>query len=226
MRVTTQMLNESARKAGLPVNRTSLLNYINSDKNSNTNSLLQSLSKSSSTSSVADTENRKNYEKLGKEADRLTDAAAGLMKAGDDNLFTQAKESGDTQKICENIENLLKSYNSTLKALKNTSGTLNDFYRQMLSDAPEEAKESLANIGITFDKDGTASVDTEKLKKADLETLEGLFGSKSSFMSKLHFVSTRIADNADANLESAGNTYSSKGRLYSEGSGSKYNFLG
>ena len=31
MRITTQMLNESARKASLPINNTSLLNYIKND---------------------------------------------------------------------------------------------------------------------------------------------------------------------------------------------------
>ena len=36
MRITTQMLNESARKAGLPINNTSLLNYIKNDGTGNT----------------------------------------------------------------------------------------------------------------------------------------------------------------------------------------------
>ena len=48
MRITTQMLNESARKAGLPVNNTSLLNYIN-NKNQG-NSLLDALNKKKETS--------------------------------------------------------------------------------------------------------------------------------------------------------------------------------
>ena len=34
MRITTQMLNETARKAGMPVNNSSLLNYVN-NKNYN-----------------------------------------------------------------------------------------------------------------------------------------------------------------------------------------------
>lgn len=43
MRITNQMLNESAKKAGLPINSTSLLNYINNDSSKNT--LLSALSK-------------------------------------------------------------------------------------------------------------------------------------------------------------------------------------
>ena len=43
MRITTRMLNESVRKAGLPVNNTSLLNYINNKGKGNT--LLDALNK-------------------------------------------------------------------------------------------------------------------------------------------------------------------------------------
>lgn len=43
MRITTQMLNASMRKAGLPVNHVSLLNYVNSSSQSN--SLLSALNK-------------------------------------------------------------------------------------------------------------------------------------------------------------------------------------
>lgn len=225
MRITTQMVNESARKAGLPVNNTSLLNYINSDENNS--SLLQALNKNKNTSTAAvDTVSKKNYETLGKEAEKLTDVTAVFLQENDDNLFMQAKESGDNQKIYDSIESLFENYNSTLKALKNTSGTLNDFYRQMLAETPEEAKDSLESIGITFAKDGTASVDMDKVKEADLETLENLFGSKSDFVSKMNYISTRVSNNAQANVESLSSAYSSNGSLYSGSSSSKYDFWG
>ena len=219
MRITTQMLNESARKTGLPVNGTSLLNYINNDDRNN-NSLLSALNKK--TTSVFDVENKKKYEKLGKEADKLTDSASVLQQERADNLFTQAKESGNNQKIYDSIENFFKNYNSTVKALKNTSDTMNNFYRQMLSDAAKEAEESLSGIGITFHKDGSANVDMDKVKKSDMETLENLFGSKSDFVSKVNFISTRISDNAEANVKSFSSSYSSNGTqsTWMSGSGS------
>lgn len=221
MRITNNMLNESARKAGLPLNSTSILNYINEDtKNS---SLLSALKKNTS---AVDTENKKKYEKLGKEADKLTSSSAALKKNGAENLFKQAKESGDRQKIYDGIANLFEDYNSILKALKNTSGTLNDFYRKMLSEASKEEKESLASIGITFEEDGTADVDMDKLKEADLETLEGMFGSRSDIVSRMNFISARISDNAKANVDSLGNTYNAGGNLNSESTESKYNFWG
>ena len=222
MRITTQMLNESARKAGLPINNTSLLNYIKNDGTGNT--LLDALNKKKETAATA--AQKSDYEKLDKEADQLTQAAEVLLKDGENSLFEQAKTSGDNQKVYDSIEKLFGSYNSTLKELRNTSNTMNDFYRQMLLEAPDEVKESLSGVGITFAKDGTARVDMEKVKTADLETLQGLFGKESDFVQKIEFLSTRISDNAEANVESLGNAYNAGGNLYSAMSSSKYDFLG
>ena len=222
MRITTQMLNESARKAGLPINNTSLLNYIKNDGTGNT--LLDALNKKKETAATA--AQKSDYEKLDKEADQLTQAAEVLLKDGENSLFEQAKTSGDNQKVYDSIEKLFGSYNSTLKELRNTSNTMNDFYRQMLLEAPDEVKESLSGIGITFAKDGTARVDMEKVKAADLETLQGLFGKESDFVQKIEFLSTRISDNAEANVESLGNAYNAGGNLYSAMSSSKYDFWG
>lgn len=222
MRITTQMLNESARKAGLPINNTSLLNYKKNDGTGN--SLLDALNKKKETAATA--AQKSDYEKLDKEADQLTQVAEVLLKDGENSLFEQAKTSGDNQKVYDSIEKLFASYNSTLKELRNTSNTMNDFYRQMLLEAPDEVKENLSGVGITFAKDGTASIDMEKVKAADLETLEGLFGKESDFMQKIEFLSTRISDNAEANVESLGNAYNAGGNLYSAMSSSKYDFWG
>lgn len=214
MRITTQMLNAASRKAGLPMNNISLLNYINNDGNKN--SLLEVLN-NKNTTSVAELQNNKNYQKLEKEADELTEAVENLA---------QMEESQDSQKIYDGIETFFESYNSTMKALGNTSDTMNNFYKQMMTEASSEEKESLESIGITFTKNGTASVDMDKVKAADMETLESLFGSKSGFMSKMKFLSTRIADNAKANVESLSSSYSSSGNYYMTSIGSKYDFWG
>lgn len=173
MRITTQMLNESARQAGLPINRSTLLDYIKND--GATNPLLEAMNRNKE--NVANTAKKSNYEKLDKEADQLTQSAQVLLQNGENSLFEQAKACGDNQKVYDSIENLFENYNSTLKALRTTSNTMNDFYRQMLLEAPEGAKESLAGVGITFAKDGTATVDMEKVKATDFATLESLFVS-------------------------------------------------
>lgn len=139
MRITTQMLNESARKAGLPVNNTSLLNYINNKGQGN--SLLDALNEKKEIAKNA--VQKSNYENLEQQADGLTKLAHALLQEGEKNLFEEAKESGDNQKVYDCIEDFFENYNSTLKELRNTSNTMNDFYRKMLTEATAEMKESL-----------------------------------------------------------------------------------
>ena len=222
MRITTQMLNESARQAGLPINRSTLLDYIKND--GATNPLLEAMNRNKE--NVANTAKKSNYEKLENYADQLTQSAQVLLQNGENSLFEKAKASGDNQKVYDSIENLFENYNSTLKALRTTSNTMNDFYRQMLLEAPAETKEGLAGVGITFAKDGTATVDMEKVKAADFATLEGLFGKDSDFVNKVEFLSTRISDNAEANVESLSSAYNAGGNLYSAMNSSKYDFWG
>lgn len=222
MRITTQMLNESARKAGLPVNNTSLLNYINNKGGEN--SLLEALNKKKETAVTAT--QKGNYEKLNEEAEQLTQAAEELLKDGENSLFEQAKTSGDNQKVYDSIEKLFSSYNSTLKELKNNSNTLNDFYRKMLAESTTEKEDLLAGIGITFAKDGTAKVDMEKVKASNIETLEEVLGKESELVSKMNFISTAISDNAEANIKSLNSTYNASGSMYSAINSSKYNLWG
>lgn len=222
MRITTQMLNESARQSGLPINRSSLLDYLKKDGTSNP--LLETLNINKGT--ILDVAKKNNYEKLDKEADKLTHSAQSLLQTGDGSLFEQAKVSGDNQKIYDSIETFFDSYNSTLKALRSTSNTMNDFYRQMLVETLEEAKESLAGVGIAFSKDGTATVNMEKVKTTDMDTLEGLFGENSDFVTKVEFLSTRISDNAEANVESLSSTYNASGNMYASMASSKLDFWG
>lgn len=159
MRITTLMLNESARKAGFPVNRTSLLNYINTGNSQN--ALVNTLNKKSST---VDTEKKVNYEKLENTADNLYKQADIFMAEGDASIFTQSK-------------------------------------------------------------DGTLSLDSEKMKTMDADSLEKVLGASGDFVKKTAFLAERISDNAQTNAKSLTNQYDSSGNTYS-GTGSRYNFGG
>ena len=105
MRITTQMLNESARQAGLPINRSTLLDYIKND--GATNPLLEAMNRNKE--NVANTAKKSNYEKLDKEADQLTQSAQVLLQNGENSLFEQAKACGDNQKVYDSIENLFEN---------------------------------------------------------------------------------------------------------------------
>ena len=222
MRVTTQMVNESARRAGLPGNNATLLDYIN--QNSNDNSLLSVLSNKNSQSALTKI-NSSNYEKTQKAADALGESIAKLTDEKND-LFAQAEEKKDSSKVKEEIQTLIENYNALLNTLSKPASTLDAFYNNSLKDVTKGMSEELSKAGITINQDGTLNVDQEKFKAADLETLQKLFGSSSELTAKLDFVSGKIGDNAKANLESIISTYGSTGSILSGYNDSKYNFLG
>lgn len=221
MRITNQMLNESARKAGLPVNNTSLLNYINNDSSENT--LLSALDKNGS--GAVDTVKKSSYEKTEKEADQLLQKTEIFLDEGKTSIFAKARESGSSQEIYDAAKALVGQYNSVASALRKEPSALNNFYRQMMSEAASENSEGLKNIGITLTKDGTLSIDEEKLKASDLDTLEQVLGPANGFSGKVAFLANRISDNARANVQSLSSQYNSTGTFYSA-LASKYNFLG
>jgi len=214
------MLNETARKTGVPINNTSLLNHINGGSDGD---LLKVLNKGKT--SAADTKQKINYEKLEKEADGLKKRAEGLAAKGEDSLYAKARESGDTAQLCMEAQELVESFNNTMKILQSSPESLNKYYAQMLQEAAEDNGEALAAIGITVSKDGRAAVDSDKLKSADVDALEKALGSSNDFTAKVSFLAGRISDNAQAGAESLSSQYGRSGDLLSS-SGGKYSFWG
>ncbi len=214
MRITTQMLNTSMRKAGLPLNNMSLLDGMKSSGMQN--NPLSSLNQGNAVSQTQ----KKNYEALRKSAEEMQEASDKLR---DKELYEEARESGSTENVSEYVESLLEHYNKTIKSLKSNMSPLNQFYRQNLLEAAQKGKEELESIGITQRNDGSLSLDKDKLKAADIDTLEKVLGG--SFTEKTSFLADRIADNAKANVNSASNQYNASGSNYFE-EANKYNFWG
>lgn len=219
MRITTQMLNETARKTGVPINSGSLLNHLNNSVSDD--SLLKALNKSGS---AADTRQKSDYEKLEKSAGRLQKSADKLAAKGENSLYEKAKESNDTEEICKETQTLVEEYNNTMKILQSDPGPLNNYYYEMLQEAASGNREALESVGITVSKNGKMTVDSDKLKAADADTLEKALGS-SGFTSKVSFVAGRVSDNAQAGTKSLASQYGADGSLHAA-SGSKYSFWG
>lgn len=233
MRVTTQMLDESAKKTGLPVSRgKSLLDYVNNTSEGNT--LLDALnaSKSSSTwvsssttdiSKLLNSLNKTTYEKLEEQADLLEQAADVFTADGEDSIFEKAAESGDRTDICQSAEKLIEYYNATIGTLQQTSDSLNQYYAQMLGEAVIENASALYDIGITMNEDGTLSLDQSKMEAAEDESLKKALGSSGTFTEKVAYIASRISNNAQAGIQSISSQYNTSGSICQTASG-KYNF--
>lgn len=211
MRITTLMLDRSIAKTGLPIQRSSLLDYLNNTASDNT--LLSALGKNGSAGSSL---SKKNYEKLKDAADTLGDQTGALTAEGRDAIFEKLKNDGDREELNNTVEKLVSSYNSTMDSLLSTNNTLNIYYYQMMGEMATESKDELASIGIQVGKDGKLSIDKEKFEAADIESIEKVLGASGSFTQKADFLAGRIASNAKANVESLSTQYNSSGSSYAE----------
>lgn len=215
------MLNRSAERAGLPTNRTSLLNYIKG--NTSNGSLADALSGSGA---AADATKKSDYEKLERSADQAAASTGRLLSAGSGNAT-----SSDLQAFVDR-------YNEMLKNLGRSSDTLNLLYAQTAKDTVKEYKQELAGIGITVAKDGTLSFDKAGFEKsragqatggdtaasAPATDLDALFVKEGGFFSKIGFLASRVSDFADANAESYSDYYNAAGSRAGAYSNGKYDF--
>ena len=209
MRITTQMLNKSFERAGLPIPRTSLLDYIN--KNTSGSILPTTLNQKNST-----LYNKKNYEKIKEAADNLAEQTSVFTAKDRNNIFEKIKEGGEKKELYNHVEKMVNSYNSTLDALKGSGDTMNRYYSQMMRLSAAENKKAWSSIGIEVSSGGKLSIDKEKLEAADIETVEKVLGESGSFMTKTEFMADKISDNAKANVESVSSQYNARGNSYTE----------
>lgn len=222
MRITNQMLNESAKKAGIPIQGNSLLDYLNDN---DTSSLLDSIGSSNNLNNPVSSVTKSNYDKLQKAADAYEKQAESMAETGESSIWTKAAETGDLSAVYENAGNLVEKYNSTLKAMTNTTDSLNTYYMQMFTQGASEKSKELEAVGITVLKDGTLKLDEDKMKEADLESLQAALGPNSTFVTRTGYVASRAADHAKSSIESITSQYTANGSIYTA-QASRYDFLG
>ena len=221
MRVTNQMLANSSAKLGISLQRTSLLDIMNNKSSG----LLSNISNNSI--SASNILKKNNYSKLEDTSENLNKHAAKLADTDNNSIYDKAKESGNTKEILSDVGKMVEEYNATMKQLRATGGTMNDFYRQQLKEVPASCKDALKNVGITQAKDGSLIVDEKTLQSVDADALKKAFGNETGFASKISFISSRINQNASANAASASSRYTSSGSSYMNYyEVNKYNFFG
>ena len=222
MRITNQMLNESARKAGLPLQGNSLLDYLNKSDES---SLLDSINGGNNLNNSVSSVYKNNYDKIRKAAEAYEEQTKNLTETGESSIWAKAAETGDLSPVYENVRSLVDKYNNTLEAMRKTPDSLNTYYAQMFAGGASEKSKELEAAGVTVQKDGTLKLDEDKMKAADLETLQKAFGAESAFVTRTGFVAARAADHAKSNAESVTSQYTADGSIVTSAL-NKYDFLG
>lgn len=221
MRITTQMLNETAKRTGIPVSQTSLLSYINNEGSSGGNTLLDALNKNNKVSSTA----ANNYKKLEKAAESLKDHAQKLSETGEKSFWEKIKTEENADEARRAVEDFAKYFNSTISGLDKSSGMLDQYYSQRLQEAAGDNSEALEKIGVTIGKDGKLSIDQEKLGEASIEDIQAVFAGSNGLAAKTAYIAERAADNAHAGTQSVSGQYNAAGTLSSQ-LASRYDFWG
>ncbi len=206
MRITANMLSEATVQAGIQMGGNSLVNYLNGEES---DSLAKSLGGSSSSTLKALSKGK--YEQMDEAAQRLQEQSAKLNESGSDSIYERARKSEDLTEVYGEVEKMVSAYNSMLDRLRTDMTTLGSFYRESLKEAVNENKELLSTVGISIDKNGRMNLDKEKLKTADVDRLEGIFGADGTLTPKVNMIAEKVADNAQANLKSISNQYNSAG---------------
>ena len=183
MRITSQMLAANQLKAGIEPSSKTLLDYIQNDDNDSLTSLL-SKKIDTSTSSLTKKLQKDAYKNIKDDADSVTENAAKFTDEKS-TLFADAERTGDYSAIYADIKSVVDSYNKLYNTLGKTSSSINTMCSNLLKEAVKENSETLSAVGIALKDDGSLSIDENKLKAADTDTLKKAFGTSSEFAKRL-----------------------------------------
>lgn len=223
MRISSQMLAQTSRESGIPLAQGSLLDALN--KQDTSANILDALEQNRNAKQVSAMQ--KNYMALETAAEKLNKYTSELYAQGADSLFGRVEEKKETTDILLEVKNMVESYNKTLGLLQNAEGTLNSFYCKELKYAAAENEELLKSVGITQNTNGSLTVDEKVLNCADYDSLKKVFGTESEFTKKASYISSRVAENAAANVTSISSQYNAKGMSNNDlFEANKYNYFG
>lgn len=107
-----------------------------------------------------------------------------LLSTDDNSIFKKAgndtSDTALTDAVTE-VQSFVASYNTLVKNMSSQGGTVNITYLTELGKAYVDNEKELNDLGITRGSDGLLSVDTDKLKAADLNSLKTAFNGKDSY---------------------------------------------
>ena len=167
-------------------------------------------------------------------ADDVKDAADALLTQGNKSVFHKVEKTGadgkttlgyDTDAIYKAVDKFVSSYNTMIdrggdseneRVLKTTLSAVQN---------TKKNEDALNSIGIMIGSDNKLSIDADKFKAADMDTVKSLFNKTASFgyqtsanASMLSFYAERAA--SQASIYGANGTYTynyQSGNLYDTG---------
>ena len=161
-----------------------------------------------------------NASTLSKDADALTSSslyAKGSFKVTKKDGSTEDSDY-DMDKIYEKVSSFVKSYNSTVNAGASIDSGAVANRTLSLVQLTSKNKNLLNSVGISISNDGNLSVDEEKFKSADINSIKSLFSGTGSYADAVSNKADVLASLAESKLSTSAQ-YNSSGS-YDKGTSS------
>ena len=113
-------------------------------------------------------------------------------------------------KLTSKVKSFVEGYNSVIEGGGDSDNSTVLRNTLNMTNTTDRYSKQLSSIGISINADNTLSVDEEKLKVADMNTVKSLFSPTSSFSRQLDTMATNIASQAASDVFSQGG-YTSNG---------------
>ena len=169
------------------------------------------------------------------DAEKLHSAADALVTSGSKSLFKEVtttdkdgnKTTGyNTDAIYKEVSSYVSSYNAAIKSAGGSSVIAIRSSAASMNDYTKNNQELLASVGVSYDAEKkTLSIDEEKFKAADMDTVKKLFQGTNSYGYQVSSKAASIDSIAHYEASKA-STYNSVGTYaYNYNSGSLWNSM-
>ena len=189
-------------------------------------SIKDSINKKDSASTTA-AEKTEKLNTINQNSTALKDTAMKLAAKGKDSLFEmkdlqEKDENGnvttrrdyDYDTIVKTVKSFADSYNATLDSVGKIESPALQQKAGWLVQNTKSYAEDLEKVGITADENGRLTVNEETLRKADIETLSGLFEGATSFGGKTAVKANHVQAYAQFQATNAASAYNNNGAMY------------
>lgn len=197
--------------------------YNKLDKESNSTSGTKDKDNSSKLTDSLFADSAKKLTAIDSAADKLKESADALINKGKDSLFkeknvTVKNEDGttttskqyDMDAIYKSVSSFVNNYNSLVKASANSGSASVSSAVSNMTNITSLYSKTLEKVGITVGLDNKLSIDEDKFKAADINTLKTTFNNSPSFAYSISSQASFI-DFAAAREASKANTYNYMG---------------
>lgn len=136
---------------------------------------------------------------LRSEASDLSAKAVALSSKGSKSVFkTDSSGEYDRQAIADAVKGFVDSYNSTRDAVVKTTDSRSIQTAVNMINGTKANESMLNKVGITIGSNNNLSLDTEKLKSADISDISSLFSGTGSYAYEVAKQASQISSYATA----------------------------